>query len=80
MVVDDMHTNIEVVSMMIGISFYFKPIEAENGKVSVEKFKDNFMNPKGCTSSTCMKPKIKLILMDINMPVMDGLSATKEIY
>jgi signal transduction histidine kinase len=38
--------------------------EAENGKIAVEKAKNNNYN---------------LILMDMQMPVMDGLTATKEI-
>lgn len=37
---------------------------AENGKIAVEKFETNFYD---------------LILMDIQMPIMDGISATKNI-
>ncbi len=40
-------------------------LTANNGQVAVDLFKSN--------------PKIKLIIMDIQMPVLDGLSATKEI-
>ncbi|MCF8337418.1 MAG: response regulator [Bacteroidales bacterium] len=40
-------------------------LRAENGKVAVEKVKEN--------------PEISLVLMDIKMPVMDGLEATKQI-
>jgi signal transduction histidine kinase/CheY-like chemotaxis protein len=40
-------------------------ITANNGQIAVDLFKSN--------------PKIKLIIMDIQMPVLDGLSATKEI-
>jgi len=42
-----------------------KVIEAENGKVAIEKLLKN--------------NKIDIILMDVMMPVMDGLTATKEI-
>jgi CheY-like chemotaxis protein len=39
-------------------------VYAENGAVAVERYK---------------AAKIDLILMDINMPIMDGIEATKEI-
>lgn len=42
--------------------FGFNVIKAENGKEAIEKFNSN---------------KIDLILMDISMPIMDGIEATK---
>jgi CheY-like chemotaxis protein len=40
-------------------------IHASNGQEAIDKFKEN--------------PDISLVLMDIKMPVMDGLTATREI-
>jgi len=43
----------------------FSVIHAVNGKLAVDLFQQN--------------PSISIILMDINMPVMDGIEATRQI-
>lgn len=45
---------------------------ASNGKIAVDKVKYDF-------EKTCCSTKIRLIFMDINMPVMDGFDATVNI-
>ncbi len=45
--------------------FGYKVISATNGKIAVEVFNTH--------------PTIKIVLMDIKMPVMDGYEATKQI-
>ena len=46
--------------------------EAENGQMAVEKVMAR-------ASSDCGCPNYKLIIMDLNMPVMDGYQASLEI-
>jgi len=63
LLVEDVEFNIFVAEMMLN-NWNAKVEKAENGKVAVEKVKNN---------------KYDLVLMDIQMPVMDGYTATEEI-
>tara|TARA_B110000285_G_C14855003_1_gene481799 strand:- start:154 stop:435 length:282 start_codon:yes stop_codon:yes gene_type:complete len=48
--------------------------DACNGKIALDKFKAGFEKPCNCINRT-----YRLILMDIGMPVMDGIESTKKI-
>ncbi len=65
-VVDDNEMNRVIVCRMVG-KYGFRIVQAENGLVAVNKYKE--IGKKGKT----------VILMDLDMPVMDGIDATKEI-
>jgi len=70
LIVDDNEYNIYV------LQSYLKPLkvvvdEALNGQEAIDKIKNK-------TESHCCKA-YKLVLMDINMPIMDGITATKII-
>ena len=59
-------------TLMIGESFGIECDEAINGEVAVKKFKDDFFKE-------CCDINYKLILMDIQMPIMNGFDASREI-
>lgn len=63
LLVEDVEFNIFVAEMMLG-NWNAKVDKAENGHVAIDKIKNNHYD---------------LVLMDIQMPVMDGYTATKEI-
>ena len=63
LLVEDVEFNVFVAEMML-TNWNAKIEKAENGEVAVEKMKNN---------------KYNLVLMDIQMPVMDGYTATEEI-
>ena len=64
LIVDDINVNHLFIKEVLEISdFNFKTMHAYNGKEAIEIFNEN----------------IDLILMDINMPIMDGIASTKEI-
>jgi len=65
LLVEDQEMNRAVVTELLKNEFDNIKIDiAENGKIGVDKVKENFYH---------------IVLMDINMPVMGGLDATKEI-
>jgi PAS domain S-box-containing protein len=64
MVVDDSIDNINLIKNYLKSDDHFKLISASNGKEALENFN---------------KQTVSLILMDMEMPVMDGYSATKAI-
>ena len=73
-----------MLEMLITKSFNEKPFLASNGKVAVEVFELNFnrflkFKGKGCPGAKCHWTPLEIIFMDINMPVMDGIEATKKI-
>ena len=45
---------------------------AENGLIAVEKYQKNM-------TKSCCDVRYKVILLDIQMPVMDGIEAAKNI-
>ena len=55
----------------------FQYDEAHNGLEALNKFKDLLSKP-GC-SGVCLKPYYKLIIMDLQMPEMDGFQSTEKI-
>ena len=84
MVVDDDVFNLSMLEMLITKSFSEKPFLASNGKIAVEVFEETFnrffkFKGKGCAHSKCHWTPLEIIFMDINMPVMDGIEATKRI-
>jgi PAS domain S-box-containing protein len=65
LVAEDDDTNFFYLNALLRQNTSAKIIHASNGKEAIEKFMQN--------------PDIGLILMDIKMPVMDGLEATRQI-
>ncbi len=66
LVTEDMDVNWEVISTLLGM-YGIKSQRAENGKVAVDILRN-------------VKPgEIDVVFMDIQMPVMNGLDATREI-
>ena len=51
--------------------------EATNGKEAVETFKAKFESR--CANEACPHPIYRLVIMDLNMPVMDGFDASTAI-
>mgnify|MGYP006096152325 CR=1 FL=1 len=49
-------------------------VEAQNGKIALKKYRDALSKPCNCPDKG-----FRLILMDIQMPVMGGLEATEKI-
>lgn len=66
LVVEDNEINLEIVQTFLE-SWNLEVDAAENGLIAVEKFKNS------------QPGWYQLVLMDIRMPVMDGLTATREI-
>ena len=65
LIAEDEDTNFFVLDLFIRKSFNLKTIRVINGVEAVETYKNH--------------PEITLVLMDIKMPVMDGIEATRRI-
>ena len=74
LVVDDMEFNIIPVRFLIRSNYGMGIDDAPDGKVAFEKFKKELNKPCGCINRA-----YRLILMDIGMPVMDGIESSKRI-
>ena len=74
LVVDDTEFNIIPVRFLIKSIFNLEIDDAPDGLVAFEKFKQEFKKPCGCINRA-----YRLILMDIGMPVMDGIESSKRI-
>eukprot|EP00347_Sterkiella_histriomuscorum_P020398 403337956 len=72
LIVDDMMFNIIPLEIIIRDQIGFKVDKAYNGQEAVDLYKINL-------EKTCCNVKYKLILMDLNMPIMDGFEATLKI-
>lgn len=70
LIVDDQIIN-RMILREFGLKYHIKSDEAENGKVAYQMYKES-LNRTCCTG-------YRLILMDLNMPVLDGMGATRKI-
>lgn len=70
LIVDDTAFNIEIVRMMIECNYQVRCESATSGMQAIEKVKKRIIRGK---------PMYKLILMDINMPGMDGEETVKKL-
>lgn len=66
LIVDDSAIGRDVIKKALAMNNYTDVAEAENGAVGLEKAKE-------------LSGKIKLYILDINMPVMDGLTLLEEL-
>ena len=69
---DDNFFNLVPLELILRETFQLTVDKAQNGLDAVNKVR-NDINKK------CCNVRYKLILMDLNMPVMDGFRATQEI-
>lgn len=72
LLVDDNYFNIEVLQSLIEVQLQYKCDSAFNGLEAVNKVKDR-------SKHTCCNKHYKFIFMDVNMPIMDGYTASREI-
>ena len=75
LIVDDNIFNLFALETLLMTKRQLHSVRAENGALAIDKFLENRRQSHKCN---CGKG-FKLILMDINMPVMDGCSATEHI-
>lgn len=74
MIVDDNFFNLLPLELILRETFGIKTDKALNGQEAVMKF-INYNLQKDCDCGL----RYKLVLMDLNMPIMDGYKATTEI-
>jgi len=72
LIVDDNLFNLIPLEVLLDQIARIKVLKAMNGFEAVELFKRD-------REKTCCKKYIRLVLMDLNMPVMDGFKATTAI-
>jgi CheY-like chemotaxis protein len=71
-VVDDIEFNIIPIRIMIKNNFSLDIVDAANGDIALNLFKEGFNKKCGCINRA-----FKLIIMDLQMPVMDGIESAK---
>ena len=74
LVVDDTLFNLETLKLIVIQITKKMPDTAMDGHIAVDKFIERFK--KGGCGPECKCKSFSLILMDINMPIMDGVTAT----
>ncbi|CDW89008.1 pas domain s-box protein [Stylonychia lemnae] len=79
LIVDDNIFNLVTLEAILSLQFKLEVDQARNGMEAVQKVQDRFKIKSICDNNQCHKSIYKLILMDCNMPIMDGFQATQEI-
>ncbi|CAG9956892.1 unnamed protein product [Clonostachys rosea f. rosea IK726] len=78
LVVDDNAINLQLLVMfMKKCGFTYEA--AENGQEAVDKYKEAYRKTSSATGGSMTIPAFDFILMDISMPVMNGIEATWKI-
>jgi len=72
LIVDDNSFNLIPLELLLETHFGIKVDKAENGKIAVDMVERDLRKE-------CCEVRYKLVLMDLNMPVMDGYEATEQI-
>mmetsp|Transcript_16393 Transcript_16393/g.27764 ORF Transcript_16393/g.27764 Transcript_16393/m.27764 type:complete len:192 (-) Transcript_16393:9-584(-) len=85
LVAEDNQFNQNAMMLMLQSQLGLTPDIADDGLIALQKFKDK-MNPEAirkvrgqCSLADCQSVGYQAILMDINMPNMNGIDATKHI-
>lgn len=74
LLVDDSDFNLQIVRYLIKQLFEIELTFASDGLQALNLFKEEYEKDCGCANRG-----FKLILMDINMPIMDGFESTQKI-